>query len=552
MQAVGKVVMSSRWKSWNKGKLVTFLEPKNTSLTMTSLQKHPGYELNESKIDIDWDIDNIPSESTMPPQPSKASEITLLSSPTRSLFKATTLDKLAKFFGRGKIAEILRGLDVFSSLSARAISRLARRVRIVQYNVGEFVIRNGDVGNSMFILIHGKVQVVAKNKESNQEVLISLHPGEVFGEMGLLTGEVRSADVIARSDSICLEFNKEDVYPLMEEYPEIAGFLTKILGQRLMDNRGIKSVGPYRLVRELGRGAMAYVYEALPPAGGQTVAMKMLSHELSCQPHLREKFIREATILGRLKHKNIVRLIGTEEAYATLFIVMEKASEEDLDDVLKTRGRFSYQETRNIIKQVASALHYAHEHGIVHCDIKPSNILMDSDGQLKITDFGIALRTRIEDNNKEQVVEGTPAYMSPEQILQQPLDGRLDIYALGITVYKILTGQLPFSGKLSSLFQQHLHRPIPSPRKIDPQVPEDLEQFILKAAAKDPNERFQSCAEILDFFAEDTSALQLEKLQVQTFTFVYSSSQTSQVEKLLQQVKEMAEDVPSLLVKSSQ
>lgn len=416
-----------------------------------------------------------------------------------SLFGMSTMGGyLAKLFGVGKIGEFLRGLAIFSGMGRSSLMRLSQKVKVQKYDPNEVIVRRGEQGDSMFILAQGDVQVLLRGGIGDALRIIPLHVGEVFGEMGLLTGNPRSADIVSLSKSVCLEIQKRDVEALCAQHPPMARFLTAILGQRLRSSKAITTVGNSRILREIGAGATAFVYAAQLQDTGQPVALKMLSHELAYDSSFRKRFLDEARILAQLQHPHIVRLYGTEEAYATVFLIMEMVEGSNLDTLLEKYTRFSYDDVRRILFETASALHHAHEHGIVHRDVKPANLLMNRQGHIKVTDFGLAVQpTKDKEEQSTQKPEGSPSYMAPEQIMWQPVDPRADIYALGIAAFKMLTGVLPFQGSIEQIFQQHVTAPLPDLRAYDPAIPQRLIEIIQKATAKTKEARFPSCRELL-------------------------------------------------------
>ncbi|MCB9642199.1 MAG: protein kinase [Myxococcales bacterium] len=422
-----------------------------------------------------------------------------------SLFGMSTMGGyLAKLFGVGKIGEFLRNLAIFEGMGRTSLMRLSQKVKVQKYEPNQVIMRRGQQGDSMFILAQGDVQVLLRQDTAAGETLrmIPLHVGDVFGEMGLLTGNPRNADIVSISKSVCLELQKRDVEALCAQHPPISRFLTAILGERLRSTHAIKEVGRIQIIKEIGAGATAFVYAARLKNGGQPVALKMLSHELAYDKTFRQRFLEEARILAQLRHPHIVQFYGTEEAYATVFLVMEMVEGSNLDAYLEQKHRFSYEECRRMLLETASALHYAHENGIIHRDIKPANLLMDRNKHIKVTDFGLAVQpTKDEDFQSTQKPEGSPSYMAPEQIMWQPVDRRADIYALGITAFKMLTGTLPFQGSIDQIFQQHVSKPIPDLHKYDPNIPPKLVAFIQKATAKAKKERFQTCQEILQMLS---------------------------------------------------
>jgi serine/threonine protein kinase len=211
-------------------------------------------------------------------------------------------------------------------------------------------------------------------------------------------------------------------------------------------------------------------------------------------PDFLRSFRNEARTIAALNHANIVKVYDIEERYRTVFIITELLEGSTLDALLEKAVRLSAAKTLPILTQVCQGLAYAHRQGLVHLDVKPANIFFQPNGLVKILDFGLAHPPGTED----LCGLGTPDYMSPEQVEGTSVDGRSDIYSLGLTAYELVTGQRPFLEKdLTRLLDCHLNRELPDPRQIVPDLPEDLVRVIFKAAQKNPADRYQSTEEML-------------------------------------------------------
>jgi len=258
--------------------------------------------------------------------------------------------------------------------------------------------------------------------------------------------------------------------------------------------------GRYRVIKELGKGAMGAVYQAHDPNLDLLVALKVLRQDREINEEFARRFLAEAKALGRLEHPNIVRVFNVDEDAGTVYIAMEFIEGEDLSAVMK-REPLHPADIVDMGVAVADALDYAHGKGIVHRDIKPSNLLLRSDGRLKLTDFGIAHIEDVAGHEKTQAGEvlGTPAYMSPEQVLGKPVDGRSDIFSLGIILYELGTGTRPFSGEsLGAIFNAiTMEEPVPAVER-NPGIPQGLDRVIMKCLSKDPGERFQTGRALVD------------------------------------------------------
>ncbi len=280
----------------------------------------------------------------------------------------------------------------------------------------------------------------------------------------------------------------------------------------------MKKLGKYELKRELGKGAMGVVYEGFDPMIERTVALKTILPQYLTTPEAGDilaRFKREAQAAGRLNHPGIVAVydygedVGLDENGApsgprVAFIAMEFVKGRELRDFFDTAQRFTLPEILRLMGEILEALAHAHAHGVVHRDMKPANLMLLDDGKVKIADFGIA---RIEKSELTQVgtVMGTPSYMSPEQIMGQPVDGRSDLFSCGVILYQFLTGERPFTGNATTIMYKVLNElPLP-PSMLNVSLPPTFDAVVKKAMAKSPDERFQSARE---FFQALQAAMQ--------------------------------------------
>ena len=254
--------------------------------------------------------------------------------------------------------------------------------------------------------------------------------------------------------------------------------------------------GDYQILDVVGRGAMATVYRAHDRRTSHEVAIKFISPALAEIEQFILRFRREVKLVARLNHPNIVPVLdyGEQDGYAYQVMPFLKAG--SLTDRLE-KGPLSLEAGVRLFDQVATALAYAHQQGVVHRDVKPSNILFDPEGNALLADFGTARLVETTESLTGSAVVGTPAYIAPEQVQGGPVDGRSDQYALGVVLFQLATGSLPFSANTPmGYLLKHVNEPFPAARERSPQVPKTIEHIILKATAKDPKQRFETISEM--------------------------------------------------------
>ncbi len=263
-----------------------------------------------------------------------------------------------------------------------------------------------------------------------------------------------------------------------------------------------ENVGPYRIIEQLGQGGMATVFKAFHPALDRHVAIKALHPAFMEDPHFLARFEREARVVAKLDHPNIVPIYDFADHGGQPYLVMKFIPGETLKAVLDRR-QLGGADVLKIVKAVGDALSYAHGKGYLHRDVKPSNILLADDGQIYLADFGLA---RIAEAGQSTLsgdqLLGTPHYISPEQARgERDLDEGTDIYSLGIVLYQLTVGRVPFSSDTPfSIIHDHIYTPLPVPHHINPSVSEDLETVLLKSLSKDRSDRYESVNDLVNAF----------------------------------------------------
>jgi serine/threonine protein kinase len=263
-------------------------------------------------------------------------------------------------------------------------------------------------------------------------------------------------------------------------------------------SRGALFADRYEIIEELGRGGMGTVYRVEDTKAKEEIALKLIKPEISVDKKTIERFRNELTTARKIRHQNICGMYDINEVMGTHYITMEYVPGEDLKSLVKRVGRLDSETAIKIARQISIGLNEAHKQRIIHRDLKPSNIMIDKNGDARIMDFGIARTLRTKGITGAGVIVGTSEYMSPEQAEAKEIDQRSDIYSLGIILYEITTGRLPFEGDTPlSIALKHKTGEYTSPNLLNPQIPDELNRLIIKCLQKNANERFQTTGELL-------------------------------------------------------
>jgi CHASE2 domain-containing sensor protein/tRNA A-37 threonylcarbamoyl transferase component Bud32 len=397
-----------------------------------------------------------------------------------------------------------------------------------------------------FLSEKGKARLDIESAESNRMLGLSLQGQgqldmafEKFRKMPLDKSALEVLYNLALDYERKRQFNKaKSVYDYMADYDAkfrdikdrsnrarsldetviLGGGNTSPGGTLMLDSGGVEKpmLGRYEIERELGKGAMGAVYLGKDPKISRTVAIKTmaLSQEFEADEleEVKERFFREAETAGRLTHPNIVTIFDAGDEHDLAYIAMEFLKGDDLSKYVKKDSLLPVKQVLSLIKRSADGLDYAHQHNVVHRDIKPANIMWDPDSDaVKITDFGIA---RITDSSKTKtgMVLGTPSYMSPEQLAGKKVTGQSDIFSLGVMLFQMVTGKLPFTGdSMASLMYKIANEAHPSPESINPDVPRCVTVIINRAMTKDVEKRYQRGSEMVSDINKCLKILEVEK-----------------------------------------
>ena len=435
----------------------------------------------------------------------------------------------------GSHVAFLSSIDGFRNLGAETLARVTPHMQVNEYGNGDTLMARGEPGLDMHIVVEGEVCALDEHRLE----ISRMGPGDVVGEMALLTGEPRRADVKSVGATRTLSLSREQFYPLLKRDAAFSDFLTAVVKRRLEASGGRGRVGKYRIDASLGAGATASVFRAVHPTLGRPVAIKMLKHARTSDPVFTEKFLTEARTIAELVHPNIVQVYDAEESLGTYFLVMEIVDGVDGEEVLERRGPLPCEQVADIVRQLAAALHFSHSRGVVHRDVKPANFLLANDGTVKLMDFGMAEHLEAiasEEGERRLVVGGTPKYLAPEVALGLGVDGRADIYSLGILAFELLTGRVPFEAdRLRTLLQMHVRMPPPDIRLLRPDIPEGLATFVEGALQKDRDARLVDHAQIRRLLVGEAVGT-LKTSHRQSWTFEFPGSARNTVEAALRQL----------------
>jgi len=393
--------------------------------------------------------------------------------------------------------DALARCPTFSELPADLFDRFMEHLRERTYTTGEPLMRQGEPGDGLHVMVTGSAVVSLWQNEGTTQAsqrIAAFHAGDVVGEMALVTRESRTADVVATGPVKALWLSADDFERLAYRFPELGVVITNLvakrLGARSLDGLGGKTVGGYRILRSVGRGEMAVVYEATGPVPDQRVALKMMSHRLLYERGAAARFEREAQTLRRLDHDHIARVYACFPAFRTSFIAMEFCDGTDLARLSERCGALPEPVVRGLVGQIAGALSYLHGNAVVHRDLKPSNVMLTRDGQVKITDFGLAKPIAPKPGTtitEDRTLVGTPRYMTPGQLAGEEASPESDVYALGLIALELLMGTPPFQvGSFAELVQAKNQFAVPPAAAIGRGVSPELRDVIEHAVSAPP------------------------------------------------------------------
>ena len=439
--------------------------------------------------------------------------------------------------------------ELLRFMSDGADDRFLNNLALRRVKAGERFIRQGEQGDAAYIIDRGSCLAIVE-RDGQLHPLRHRTAGDIVGLPAILTGEPRMAHIEAETDMELWEIKKSQFDHLSRQNPELLRFFSELVANCFDTNRPIadRSIGKYVITDVIGRGSFSVVYRGKHRDLDMPVAVKMMRHDLALEPEFYENFRNEAASIAALKHDNILRVYDFEEKFRTLFIVMEHVAGESLQDMLARVGTVSPETAANYLVQICAGLRYAHAQNIIHRDINPLNIFVQSGGRIKILDFGLACPVGTETYE----FFGMMSYNAPEQISGDPVDARTDIYSLAVLAYEMVTGTKPYPEASSTqVMRMHLRHDTPDPAELIPDIPEPLHRFILRAGRRDPEKRFsdadEAMAELLPLAGQPGNDLSLQPGAPGTETAVVQlfcdENQTEELNRLLYEFRGKAESV---------
>ncbi len=438
--------------------------------------------------------------------------------------------------------EFLNRTPFFEAVPVDAKHHLVAAMTSRLVHAGERLITQGEDGQDFYIIRSGRC-VVNLEKNGLFHLIGRLGPGDIVGEMAILTGEKRSANVDAETDMTLWTVSRGSFDEICEEFPQLGEFLTRIVANRLSHAllTADRTIGKYVIEKAIGDGGCSVVYRGLHTNLNMPVAIKMLKHNMAMDMTFAEGFRNEAKIIAQLNHHNIVKVYDVEEVYRTFFIIMEYVEGESLRELLQKPTRPSLPVLLDFLLQICSGLLHAHQKGVVHRDIKPGNILIHRENEIKIVDFGMACSP----GTRDAQVVGTVYYISPEQIKSCPVDERSDIYSLGILAYEMLTGRKPYAHTgVVEILSWHLKDGIQDPRSLVPDMPGEICTFLTRATQKDPANRYQSMEQVVHALTPLAEKLGIgprtgtcEQINMMSLFLFYRSQHQTIIERLVREFR---------------
>ncbi len=384
---------------------------------------------------------------------------------------------------------------LFQVLEPATREILLQAMKIQKLNEGDRLITQGDEGDSIYIIRDGRCSV-SMEVNGLTHIMGALGPGNIVGEMAYLTGERRNANVDAETDLEVGRISILDFERICGSSSKFRDYLTKIVSERLSTAllTSDRMIGKYLIENPVGVGGFSIVYKGKHSQLNLPVAIKMIKHQITMDPEVMEQLRNEAVTVALLNHENVLKVYDVEELYKTFFFIMEYVEGDNLHFLLDNQVKLTLKEKVDIFLQICAGIAHAHEHGIIHRDIKPGNILIRDDSTVKIVDFGLACAP----GTREELVKGTAYYLAPEQIRRRPVTERTDIYSLGMLGFELFTGQRACPEEATNdALAWHLEQDVKDPRILAPELSEEIANILIKSSRRIPDARYASVEQII-------------------------------------------------------
>ncbi|MCP3875244.1 MAG: protein kinase [Desulfobacteraceae bacterium] len=401
-----------------------------------------------------------------------------------------------------KLIKSIKGEGTCSFLNCLSLKTL---------KTGTQFITIGDKSDRLYIIQKGVCALQIRNQKKEAQTFAHRRQGDIIGEMSLLAGGLRTANVISESDMVLWELPRDKFDIACKAHPDICNFLTQLLTNRVENSIDIevRNVGRYRMTHRIDKGKNSFICKGKHKGLNTSVAIKMMKHNQAMDRKFIQYFHKESKPIIQLNHPNIAQVYDIEEVYRTIFIIMEYLEGETLSALLNRKKVLPYSRIISFLVQISKGLSYAHDHGIIHEDITPGNIFILDNDTIKIIGTGLAF------SQKEDFAQiRSFYYRSPEKIKGEKVAFPTDIYSLGIMAYEMFTGQMPFKeNDITAMMKMHTDIGIPDPSIIVPDLPASIKNFIFKACAKSPEKRYNSMHEINNELLCITKELKMNLIQ---------------------------------------
>jgi CRP-like cAMP-binding protein len=392
--------------------------------------------------------------------------------------------------------EFLKNLPIFRTINRGAVCSVLNCLKHKHVKAGRRLLKQGSRIDACYFIQSGSCIV---NVEDNGKIrpIDRIQTGGMVGEMAILNDHPLGFHVDAETDLELWALSRPAFDAMCSDHPQLRNFLTHLLIDRFSPTKHTekRKIGTYLITDMVGERSHSLVYKGLHQPFNLPVTIKMIKHETALDSGFQANFHNEAHTIAGFNHENIISIHKIIEHFRTVFLVMERLEGESLKSLLQRWIILPLPRVTDFLMQICSGLDCAHCQGVVHRDINPTNLVVMPGDRLKIFDFGLSPP----DEDSHQQVSGSLLYKAPEQFEGHKPDQRTDIYAAGVVAFEMVTGKKPFAGdELAALAAQKLDREIPDPSKWQPGLPEMLRRFILKACARQPEERFQSARQALE------------------------------------------------------